>query len=290
MKNGRGERCAVRGMERREFMAMMAGIGVAAAFPRAPRTAYRSRLDRIGLQLYTIRGEMRRDFEGTLARVAEIGYQEVEFAGYFNHAPSAVRALLDRNGLTAPATHVGSIEPDAWRASLEASRVIGHRYIVVPWIPEERRRTLDDYRRVAEDFNRVAAEAKSAGLQFAYHNHDFEFTPLEGRIPFDVLLEHTDPALVQIELDLYWITKGGQDPLSYFARWPGRITLVHVKDSGGAPAHPQVAVGAGTIDFRRIFSHHEQAGIRHYFVEHDEPADPFAFLRKSYEYLRRLEF
>lgn len=270
-------------MDRRTFVQTATAL-LASGRParRAPR-----KLDRIGLQLYTVRGVLERDFEGTLARVAEIGYREVEFAGYFGRSPAAVRALLDRHGLAAPSAHVS---PDDWTAALDAARAIGHRYLVVAWIPAEQRRTLADWARIAATFNRLGAEARDAGIQFAYHNHDFEFVPLEGRLPYDVLLEATDPKLVALEIDLYWITKGGQDPLAYFARWPGRVPMVHVKDSGPPPEHRMTDVGAGTIDFRRIFARSAQAGIRHYFVEHDEPPDPFASIRASYDYLRRLTF
>ncbi|HYR98173.1 MAG TPA: sugar phosphate isomerase/epimerase, partial [Gemmatimonadales bacterium] len=179
---------------------------------------------------------------------------------------------------------------DQWRAALDAAPVIGHRYLVLAWIPAEERHTLDDYKRWAERLNRAGTEAKAAGLQFAYHNHDFEFAPLDGKLPYDVLLAETDPKLVQLEVDLYWITKGGQDPLAYFARWPGRFPMVHVKDSAGPPDHRMVAVGAGKIDFKKIFAQSDQAGIKHYFVEHDDPADPFASIRASCEYLKQLEF
>jgi len=276
-------------IDRREFLGTMgvlaAGAVLPACAPRVPR-----RLDRIGLQLYTVRDLMSKDVEGTLAAVAGAGYTEVEFAGYFGKSPADIRAMLDRHGLTAPAVHTGDITPDAWAKALDAAHVIGHQYIVVPWIPEERRKTLDDWKRVAADFNRAAATAQAAGLQFAYHNHDFEFPLVEGRVPFDVLLAETDPKLVQLEIDLYWITKGGQDPLAYFARWPGRVPLVHVKDSLGAPDHKMVDVGAGTIDWRRIFARSAQAGIKHYFVEHDQPADPLASIKASCDYLKRLEF
>jgi len=109
-------------------------------------------------------------------------------------------------------------------------------------------------------------------------------------LPYDVLLAETDPKLVQLEMDLYWMVKGGQDPLAYFARWPGRFPMVHVKDSAGPPDHKMTAVGAGKIDFKKIFAQSDHAGIRHYFVEHDNPDDPFASIRASYEYLQRLEF
>lgn len=277
-------------MQRREFLGTAGAIALGSVLPPACRTSHAAKLDRIGLQLYTVRDVFQRDFEGTLARIAEIGYKEMEFAGYFGRAPADVKAILDRNGLTAPSAHTGSIAPDDWKRSLEAANVIGHKYIVVPWIPEERRLTLDSYKRVAEEFNRAAATARDAGVQFGYHNHDFEFKRLEGRLPFDVLLENTDPKLVQYEIDLYWITKGGQDPLEYFARWPGRVPLVHVKDSMGAPAHNMVDVGAGKIDWKRIFAKKDQAGIKHFFVEHDQPPQPFESIGASYRYLKNLEF
>ena len=181
------------GMERREFVRVMASAGVAIACSGMRRPPHAARLDRIGLQLYTVRDVLEHDFEGTLARVAEIGYKEVEFAGYFNHSPADVRAILDRHGLASPAVHVGSIEPDAWKASLDAAHVIGHEYIVVPWVPQEKRMTLDGWEKVAEDFNRAARTAHDAGIQFAYHNHDFEFPRMEGQVPYDVLLQNTDP-------------------------------------------------------------------------------------------------
>jgi sugar phosphate isomerase/epimerase len=277
-------------MDRREFVQTMAGAGLAIASTGIRSTPRVARLEKIGLQLYTVRDQMKADFEGTLARVAEIGYKEVEFAGYFNHSPADVRAILDRHGLSAPSTHVGDMSPDAWKASLDAAHAIGHEYIVVPWIPVERRKTLDDWRQVAADFNRAAKAANDAGIQFAYHNHDFEFPKVEGQVPYDVLLQSTDPKLVQLEIDLYWITKAGQDPLAYFSRWPGRIPLVHVKDSAGPPDHKMVDAGQGKIDWKRIFAKKDQAGIKHAFVEHDQPPQPFEDIATSARFLKALEF
>ena len=281
----------MKAIERREFVKTLATAGVAIAVPHARRTTHDARrLDKIGIQLYTVRDQMKADFEGTLAHVAEIGYKEVEFAGYFDHTPADVRAILDRHGLSAPSTHIALGEIDAWKASLDTAKAIGHEYIVVPWIPQEKRLTLDGWKNVAGVFNRAAQLAHDAGLQFAYHNHDFEFPKLEGQVPYDVLLQSTDPKLVQLEIDLYWITKGGQDPLNYFSRWPGRIPLVHVKDSAGAPEHKMVDVGQGKIDWKRIFAKREQAGIKHFFVEHDQPPQPFQDIAASYRYLSQLEF
>jgi len=233
---------------------------------------------------------MKEDFEATLARVAEIGYKEVEFAGYYNHSPADVKAILDRHGLSAPSTHVAFESDDQWKAALDAAKTIGHEYIVMPWIPAERRKTLDDWKNFAQVFNHAGQAASAAGIQFAYHNHDFEFPKLEGQVPYDVLLQSTDPKLVQLEIDLYWITKAGQDPLAYFARWPGRVPLVHVKDSLGPPEHKMVDVGQGKIDWKRIFAKKDQAGIKHAFVEHDQPPQPFDDIAVSYRNLSQLEF
>lgn len=279
-------------LNRRVFLDTMGGlsmIGCAANSGLRPAPEYR--LERVGIQLYSVRGEMERDVEGTLAHLASIGYREVEFAGYFNRTPQAVRTILRRHGLAAPSANVPiEILRRDWARTLEGANIIGHRYIVVPYLPQEDQRTLDDYKRVSAEFNQLGDQAKRAGIRLAYHNHDSEFVPLGGRIPYDVLLAETDPVYVALELDLFWATKAGQDPLAYFARHPGRFELVHVKDSSGPPEHRQVAVGQGVIDFRRILSRKGQAGIRHAFVEQDEPPDPFEFARASYAYLERLRF
>jgi len=270
-------------LPRRDFLASLGAIGLAVyGRPWSPTIV---RLDVVGIQLYTLRTLMERDAEGTLAAVAEIGYREVEFAGYFGMAPGRVREVLASRGLRAPAAHVGFPEMgDVWNRVLDAAAEAGHRYVVTPWIAEEHR-SAEGYRRAADLFNRAGAAAASRGLIFAYHNHDFEFVPLGDRLPFDILLDQTDPALVQFEMDLFWITKGAADPLDYFARYSGRFPLVHVKDM--AADGTMVDVGRGRIDFARIFAKADQGGIRHYFVEHDNPTDPLDTARRSFEYLSR---
>jgi sugar phosphate isomerase/epimerase len=272
---------------RREFLEAIGAAGLAGA--GLAMTGCARRLDRIGVQLYTVRSAMEDSVERTLERVAQIGYNEVEFAGYFGRSAQQIRQVLDDTGLTAPAAHT-PLEPleTEWAATVDFAAAIGHQYLVVPWIAPENRTSLDDYRRMADRLNRVADRAKAAGLGFGYHNHDFEFEPLEGRVPWDVLLEETDPALVKIELDLYWITKAGGDPVAQFREHPGRFPMVHVKDM--AADGSMVDVGAGTIDFPALFALSDQAGIRHDFVEHDNPGDPFASIAASYRYLRALEF
>ena len=253
--------------------------------------AQRRKLKKVGLQLYTVRDLMKADLPGTLRRVAAIGYKEVEFAGYFGQTPAQIRALLHRDGLTSPSTHVpiDILEKDAPKAFAEA-KTIGHEWVTLPWLPEERRKTADDWKRFATLFNQLGGQAKAAGLRFAYHNHNFELAPVDGTRPLDILLSGTDPSLVDFEMDLYWVVFGGGDPLDFFNRYPKRFKLVHVKDSGGPPDNKMVDVGQGKIDFRAIFAESDKAGIKHYFVEHDQPADPIASIRNSYKYLSALRY
>ncbi len=262
------------------------------------------KIGKVGLQLYTVRGKMKRDFDGTLAKVASIGYKEVEFAGYFGRPPQQVRAALEKNGLTSPSCHVDYdlLAPDKWPVQIESAKTIGQSYIVNPWIPEELRKTEDDWKRAAETFNRAGEASQKAGIQFAYHNHWFEFLPANGKRPYDFLLAACDPNLVKMEMDLCWITAGGGDPLAYFDRYPGRFPLVHVKDlksmpqvtAGGAQNFGDTVamteVGSGIIDWKKIFVQSDKAGIKHYIVEHDHPKQPFESIKTSYEYLSALRW
>jgi len=286
-------------------------LGALAAAPLLPRALLAQQrgsrsLGRIGLQLYTVRDLMAKDFNGTLAKVAAIGYQEVEFAGYFDKPPKTVRAVLDRCALTAPSAHVDYASlGDKWPQVLDDARVIGHKYLVNPWIDESIRNQPGAWGRIAQTFNRAAEAARKAGIQFAYHNHHFEFVPVDGKRPFDVLLAECDKDLVKMELDLCWISVAGADPIDYFTRHPGRFPMVHAKDmkrlppapAPGAPALPfdqlfpdMTEVGSGVIDWARIFAASSTAGIQHVFVEHDQPADPLASVGVSYKYLRAFRF
>jgi sugar phosphate isomerase/epimerase len=234
-----------------------------------------------GIQLYTVRTVMAKDAAGTLESLSRIGYREVELAGLYGQTPRAMRELLDRYSLTAPSTHVGlpDLRRDAKRVFADA-HTLGNRYVVVPWIDESERETLAGYEKIAAELNEFGRAARDAGVRLGYHNHDFELRAINGVVPYDTLLANTDPALVDMELDLFWLAKGAGDPLAYFARHPGRFALVHVKDM--TDAGEMVAVGTGSLDFRRVFAQAEAAGIRHAFVEHDEPADPIASARTSF--------
>ena len=280
---------------RRNFLATLgvAAFGIASrdALAATEILAPHRKIKRVGLQLYTVRDLMKADLPGTLAKVAAIGYKEVEFAGYFGRTPAQIRDLLRRDGLTSPSTHLPFESLDTtWQKQLDDAKAVGHHWATIAYIAEDKRRTLDDWKRHAATFNRAAAQAKSAGLRFAYHNHDFEFKAIDGTRPYDILLKETDPSLVDFEMDLFWVVYGGANPLDLFNQYPKRFPLVHVKDSSGPPDKKMVDVGQGTIDFRSIFAQGDKAGIKHYFVEHDQPADPIATIRNSYNYLASLNF
>ncbi len=267
-------------MDRRSFVAMMGSTALAG---KAGIPLPRRRLQPVGLQLYTVRELMKVDFEGTLEKVAQVGYREVEFAGYYGRSPEDVRSILLKNRLSAPAAHipVETLSGD-WELALEQAAAIGHEYLVVPSIPKALRQTLDDWGRLVEQFNRAAVVAQARGIRFAYHNHDYEFEPIDNVIPYDFLLGGTDPALVLFEMDLFWIRKAGHDPFAYFSRYPGRFPMVHVKDMDEFGT--MVDVGKGRIDWKAIIARRGEAGIRHWFVEHDEPKDPIASITASYEF------
>ena len=247
-----------------------------------------ARLEPLGVQLYTVRAEMENGVEATLERVAAIGYEEVEFAGYFGHSPTEIRGMLARTGLRSPATHIQpAFDTDAWARALDDANEVGHEYVVVASIPGSMRADLDAWRRTAEAMTGAAERAQAAGLGYAYHNHDFEFVEMDGRVAFDVFCEESDPDLVMIELDLFWIIHGGGDPVAFFNRWPGRVPMVHVKDR--TPEGEMADVGAGVIDWPGLFQHIDHAGMKHFLVEHDRPDGPFRSIEASYRYLSELE-
>lgn len=246
------------------------------------------------------------DVAATLDALAAIGYDEVEFAGYFGHPPAKIREWLDGAGVATPAAHVGmeQLAGDGLTSSLEAATVLGHRWLVLPWIPAQMR-TANGYRAIADTLNSAGAAARDAGVRIAYHNHDFEFEPLgqpsepqgqpsqrqsqpsepQSRTGYDLLLERLDPSLVDMEIDFHWSAAAGVAVEPLVADHPGRFALCHLKDldaQGG-----MADVGAGTIDWAALFALSEEAGLRHYFVEHDNPADPLASARASYRYLSR---
>ena len=274
-------------INRRTFLGTMTAATVLGT--RLSWAADNRKIDKVGLQLYTVRDLAEKDMAGTLAKVAQIGYREIEFAGLFEHTPKEVRAMLDQNGLTAPSSHVPYETLGAdWEKTLEGAKTLGQTYIVCPSVDDNLLNHPGAWNRVAEAFNKAGEASKKIGIQFGYHNHMNEFVDVNGKLAYDILLDNTDPNLVKMEMDLYWITKAGHDPLQYFDRYPGRFPLVHVKDMAKDGGFADV--GRGTIDFKKIFAQSGKAGIKHYFVENDEPKSPLQDIRISYQYLEKLRF
>lgn len=274
-------------MSRRQLLYLGAGLGLM-AIPGLSPLAKSTPQKKIGLQLYTLRDLMAKSVPETLKLAAGIGYREVEFAGYYDHKPEVLRGILDSEGLTAPSAHapLESLQKD-FEPLIEAAQILGHKYIVVPYLSDEQRGTgIDTYKRLAEQFNILGERCSKAGLKFAYHNHAFEFDKVDGQIPYHVLLEETDPQHVYMELDLYWTAKAGKNPLEYFRKYPGRFPLWHVKDMDDKGDFTDV--GRGVIDFPPIFAAAGMAGLEHGFVERDQTDDLINTIRQGYKGMKQL--
>lgn len=260
----------------------------------------------VGLQLYTVREAMDKDPAGTLAKLAKIGYNSVEGATYtgtqkfYGMTPKVFAALLKQNGLIMPSSHYRLGEEQmkgapvqgtmlhGWDQAVDDAAAAGVKYMVCAYLSESERGNLDHYKYIAEQLNKAGERCKKAGLQLCYHNHDFEFKAQEGQMPYNLLLSGTDKQLVKMELDLYWVSKAGQDPLALFKQHPGRFPLWHVKDMDKTPQQAFTEVGNGSIDFKRIFAQADQAGLQYFFVEQDAtPGSPFDSVTKSISYIKK---
>ncbi len=292
-----------RELSRRSFLFELAALtasgsllaSCASAGTRASATPSRNAAtspDMIGLQLYTVRDQLQADFDGTLAKIAQIGYKNMEFAGYYNRTPEQVHATLDRLQLVSTSSHIGAplMRQDA-AVQITSAKTIGQDYITIPSYSFGK--DLAGWRKGVAEFNQWGAMCRDAGIRLAYHNHNFEFAPLEGTTGYEILQNEVDPKLVDFELDLYWARFADQDPLALFAKHPGRFAMWHVKDmvvtddkKGMSP------VGKGTIDFKTYFANAQQSGLKHFFVEHDSaaqyPGGSLASVQASYQYLHQL--
>lgn len=243
----------------------------------------------VAIQLYTLREELSRDFAGTLRAVAELGYPAVQLAGYGGLGAAELRRLLDGLGLRVAGNHVGL---DRLEHHLDAevaiNRALGNRDLVVPAIPESRRRSAEDYQRCAELLDRIGERCRAEGLRFSYHNHDFEFVRFDGQYALDLLLGRTDPELVYFEPDVYWIAVAGEDPAVYIRKYAGRCPIIHLKDLDPRREPSFAEVGAGTLQFEPIFEASEAGGAEWYVVEQDRcPGPALESARISLENLRR---
>ena len=309
------------------FVSVMAACESRSEAPTAP-----AQLERIGVGLFTLPHLLEQDFAGAMKRLAGIGYKEVELfgpypfsvpeaheawapvaetlglsqSGYFGMTPKQVRDILDEHGLTTPSMHIDMKTLQTRLDDVaEAAHTLGQRYAGIAAIRPEERTSLDDYKRVADAFNEIGMRMEEVGLTFLYHNHGYGLVEMEGEIPFKVLLERTDPNLVALEMDIYWMTAGRADPVAYLEAYPGRFQLMHLKDmtervhfagDGGDPSQwielfPYMAdAGSGVLDLPTIIAQARTAGVQHFYLERDLAANVDQTLENSYQYLSALVF
>ncbi len=273
--------------------AAVAGGIVAPLRAGARRSSERAKLDRIGLELYAVRNAMRADPERTLAAVRAIGYRDVELLWSFDNfgrTPQQVRATLDHEGLAAPSAHMA---PETmlhdWEKSLETAHFLGHRYLVVPSLPDETQHSLEAWRQWADRFNTAGAAARRAGIWLAFHNEPDHMTPIDGVVPYDVFIARLDPGSVRLQLDVGNMLMGHGDPMHYLQAHRDRYWSFHLKDAV-ADGSRDVELGTGTFNFARFLAGVPDLAHKPCYVEQESPADELASARVNYEYLRRLTF
>jgi len=289
-------------MKRRDFLRTTAlGIGGAAISSQLPVTLFANPYGKpIGLQLYTLRDQLDKDVAGTIQQVAKIGYKDVEIYSLYGKSPAEFARILKDNGITASSGHY--LLPDVetkWDKHVEDAKMLGLKYMVNAILQPEERKSFDDYKRLTDVFNKAGETTQKAGIQFCYHNHNFEFTKYGNTTAYEYLLNTLDPKLVKFEMDCFWVTHAGEDPVAYFKKYPGRFPLLHIKDMKDkpAPSHELDAklglfapVGHGTIDWKRIFAAARRGGMQHYYVEEDYcEQPPIEAVKMSYDYLSKLQ-
>ena len=226
--------------------------------------------NQIALQLFTLRNETEKDFTGTLERVAKLGYKGVEFAGYGGMSANELKQTLDYLGLKAASSHVALtlLETDLNQV-IDFQQSIGNRHIVCPFLPPERR-TKDSYVELISLFNDIGRKCKEAGITFSYHNHDFELFPFEdGRKPLDFLFEETNPDWVNAELDIYWLTRAGEDPVQWLKKLEGRTPLLHLKDMTTDEEQFFAELGTGGVDIESAIKQGDSQNVEWFIVEQD---------------------
>ena len=318
-------------MDRRQFVLTSAAAAAAGRLPTLDRhldTADRMR--NVGLGLFSLPKLLEKDFDGTMGMLQTMGYREVELfgpysfsdqvaidswakvipqvgfagSGFFGKTGKEVRAILDAHRIKAPSAHTDWFTLQRGMGRLaEAAHDVGYTYVVLPSIPDDLRQNLDAYRRMADAMNAVGADAKRNGLKFAYHNHGYGLSPMEGQIPLQLLLERTDPSLVFFEMDVYWTAAGGADPVELLRTHANRYKMLHLKDmkerkrfrGDGGDAGQWVELfpymttaGDGVLDLRAIVAQAKRSGVEHYFVEQDIVANPEVALKRSYDFIAAL--
>jgi sugar phosphate isomerase/epimerase len=279
-------------MNRRAFVHSLtaAAVGVGAA---PHRVLAARRLERIGLELYSVRHAMQADPERTLAAVRAIGYTDVELLWSwrnFRRSPQQVRDTLAHEGLRAPSAHISPTTIlVGWERSLETAKLLGHEYLIVPSLEADMGLSLDDWREWADRFNAAGAVARRAGVWLAFHNEPDHMKPIDGKVPYDVFVERTDPSVVRLQLDTGNMLQGGGDPMQYLAKHRDRYWSFHLKDVV-ADRSTDTELGTGTFDFKRFLAAIPDLARKPCHVEQENGRDELASARTDFEYLRTLDF
>ena len=288
---------------RRRFLQQSALLG--AALSIAPSDLFKLKKV-LGIQLYTVRDEVTKSLENTLAQVAAAGYTHIELYGYdyktrqyFGRSAPQLGDLLKQHQLKTPSGHYGIadflFEPvykyESWKHLLQDANTLGHKYVAIPYI-EDKHRTPDDFKRICDRLNKGGQLSKEEGITTCYHNHDFEFSSMVDDMPaLEYMLKHTDPKWVKFEMDIYWVKHAKQDPIALFKKYPGRFPLWHVKDmeasEAGQPLGQTCEVGKGVINWKEIFAQQNLAGLEYAFVEQEQYRHPvFECIKTSADYIK----
>jgi len=258
-------------MNRRNFLKVSGGTLAALSLLRCggqEETAEKPKIQ-IGLQLYSVRKECEQDFPGTIAAVGKMGYQGVEFAGYYDYSAADIRKMLDDNGLKCCGTHTGldTLLGDNLAATLEFNHVLGNKYLIVPWLDESYRSTKDEWLKTAELFNELAEKVKPHGMLVGYHNHHFEFEPIDNETPWEIFFDHTAPGVV-MQIDTGNMMGGGGDPLAYLKKYPGRTKTIHLKEYSAT--NKKAILGEGDVNWQEVFTLCETVGGTEWYIVEEE--------------------
>ena len=276
---------------RREFIKLSGALAVGSFLLPKCTSSTTSKLNNVGVQLYSVRAEMLADPIGTLKRLAQIGYKQIESArsekgNYYGLKPKEIKKVLGDLGMTLRSGHVHI--DGAWQQSIDSAAEAGQEYLICSTMPSEGQ-TVENYARVADTFSKAGEDCKKSNIIFGYHNHDYEFEKENGQVLYDVLLQKTDPSLVKMELDLGWVFVTGNDPLAYFEKYPGRFPLWHLKDMDKAKKQ-STEFGKGQLNIKGMLENAKKSGMKYFFVEQEEYTNnAFESLQQDYDYLMKLD-
>ena len=317
-------------LKRRNFLQNSAALATLSLLPANYLFANANLLNKIGIQLFSLPKLLEKDFSGGIRMLSQMGYKEIEMygpfpfstqgaidrwaavtpalgfsgSGFFGHTAAEVKKVVDENKISVPSIHTDLETLSTKMSQLgEAAQTIGFTYVVLPALPPENRKTLDDYKKTIDLFNSIGEKATKEGLRFAYHNHGYGLHPLEGTVPVQMIIEKTNPKHVYLEMDLFWTVAGGVDPITLLEKYPGRYKMMHVKNmkqkatfsgDGGDSKQwielfPQMSTaGEGALDLKSILAAAKKSGVEHFFVEQDMVQTPEVALKKSIDYLKDL--